>query len=64
MPFYDYVYGTMDKKSDPLHASAWKGGRLASDEKADVVSRQIERGTSTYSPNQPTNQATPAVITR
>ena len=38
MPFYDYVYGTMDKKSDPLHASSWKGGRLATDEKADVVS--------------------------
>jgi len=35
MPFYDYVYGTMDRKSDTLHESSWKGVRAA-DEKADV----------------------------
>lgn len=37
MPIYDYVYGTMDPKSDALHASSWEGGRMAGDAKPDVV---------------------------
>lgn len=37
MPVYDYVYGTMDPKSDALHASSWEGGRMAGDAKPDVV---------------------------
>jgi len=38
MPLYDYVYGTASPESDSLHASAWQGGRVASDKKPDVVS--------------------------
>lgn len=37
MPMYDYVYGTMDPKSDPLHKSSWEGGRMKEDKKPDVV---------------------------
>jgi len=37
MPLYDYVYGTASPESDSLHASAWQGGRVASDKKPDVV---------------------------
>jgi sterol desaturase/sphingolipid hydroxylase (fatty acid hydroxylase superfamily) len=50
MPFYDYVYGTASPESDSLHASAWQGGRVASDQKPDVVSPLGTRVSSSSPP--------------